>query len=319
MKTLFLMLFISTPVYPAVVDLGTLGGNYSFARDINNSGAIAGEAKTEEGHTHAFIWQDGVMQDLGTLPGQEFSMANGMNNLGEVVGYGRGKTTSGVTKAILWEADGKAVHLPNLMGQSYSQGSEINDKGEVAGVSGTKAVKWINRKAVALPSLGGEYSIALSINNSSWVVGNSLTKEGEVHAVLWRDDEAIDLGTLGGRFSTANAINDEGQIVGSSETETGEIHAFVWQDGVMKDLGAGMIRGLNGSGLFAGESPLGDASTAILWKPATKRLESIDNAVYSSAFAINDGGLAVGVSELKAENDAEGGAAGIFHATLWRP
>ncbi len=317
-------LLLASQLHAEVLDIGTLGGTYSFARDINQKSQVAGEAKTAKGLTHAFLWENGAMKDLGTLAGQAFSMANGLNNLGEVVGYGRSSATTGQTKALLWDANGKIQALPNLSGQSYAQASDLNDKGEIAGVSGTKAVVWKNKKAKALPSLGGDYSIALGINNSSWIIGNSLTKTGEVHATLWQDGKAVDLGTLGGRFSTANAINDRNQIVGSSEGKDGEVHAFLWENGEMKDLGPGMIRNISAHSLLAGESPedaLNEASSALIWSAsyASSRLEELPGASYSSAFGINDEGISVGVTELKLSDEAQAGAAGEFHATVWLP
>jgi len=35
---------------------------------------------------HAFLWQDGVMTDLGFLPGRPTSFADGINNQGQVIG-----------------------------------------------------------------------------------------------------------------------------------------------------------------------------------------------------------------------------------------
>ncbi|MGD8450727.1 MAG: hypothetical protein PVJ57_02815 [Phycisphaerae bacterium] len=47
-----------------IIDMGHLGGNYSFAWDINNLGVAVGVSSTDSGQTHAFIWEDGVMTDL---------------------------------------------------------------------------------------------------------------------------------------------------------------------------------------------------------------------------------------------------------------
>ena len=46
----------------------------------------------DEGDVHAFLWQDSVMQDLGTLPGGHESEALGINAKGQVVGTSYGIT-----------------------------------------------------------------------------------------------------------------------------------------------------------------------------------------------------------------------------------
>ena len=39
-----------------LTDLGTLGGSYSFAHDVNSSGLIVGEAAIASGDSHAFSY-----------------------------------------------------------------------------------------------------------------------------------------------------------------------------------------------------------------------------------------------------------------------
>lgn len=89
-------------------DLGTLGGENSFATAINEAGYITGYSETgaiyQEGGvnkkiTRAFLWANGVMYDLGThnhfynnpelypfIPSYPFSEAVDINNNGEVSG-----------------------------------------------------------------------------------------------------------------------------------------------------------------------------------------------------------------------------------------
>lgn len=76
-----------------MTDLGTLGGSDSWARAINNSSQIVGEASTATHGQHAFIYANGVMNDINTLlapsnPGWTFTRANDINDRGQIVGMG---------------------------------------------------------------------------------------------------------------------------------------------------------------------------------------------------------------------------------------
>jgi probable HAF family extracellular repeat protein len=75
-----------------VIDLGTLGGSYSAAWGINDSGQVIGNGLTSGGDTHAFLYSGGVMADLGTLGGN-ISAASGINASGQ--SWGTAATWSG--------------------------------------------------------------------------------------------------------------------------------------------------------------------------------------------------------------------------------
>lgn len=75
-----------SPTQYQIIDLGTLGGTQSFARSINNQGQITGNARTSGNQLHAFLWENGVMTDLATLPGHSFSRGYSINEKGQIVG-----------------------------------------------------------------------------------------------------------------------------------------------------------------------------------------------------------------------------------------
>ena len=70
-----------------VTDLGTLGGANSWATDINNRGQIVGWAKDASMKRLAVRWSSGgAILELGTPASSAFSYAEGINDVGEIVG-----------------------------------------------------------------------------------------------------------------------------------------------------------------------------------------------------------------------------------------
>ena len=71
-------------------DLGTLGGDTSRPRAINQLGLVVGSAETEEGTTHAFLW-NGSMHDLNDLidPSDPLEPFVTLENAGDINGSGQ--------------------------------------------------------------------------------------------------------------------------------------------------------------------------------------------------------------------------------------
>jgi len=116
-------------------DLGTPGGLLLFPFGINNRGQIVGVALSSDGTVVlAFLWQNGVATELGTLPPDVFSVAIGINDKGQIVGDSCDMDFS--CRVFLWE-DGTMtelnalVHDPNA--PFLEEGNSINSRGQIAG------------------------------------------------------------------------------------------------------------------------------------------------------------------------------------------
>lgn len=76
------------------LDLGSLGGDQSEARSINAYGDVVGWStiSLQDSSSHLFVYKDGIMYDLNDLipsnPGWELLQGNGINDAGQIVGYG---------------------------------------------------------------------------------------------------------------------------------------------------------------------------------------------------------------------------------------
>ena len=183
-----------------LVDLGTLGeGLNSVALQVNNGGQVVGISTINTtpdpfsfagGSIHPFLWQNGVMRDLGTLGGpdafafpgcgtQRNNLVTGFSLIDEVVNPTTGFPT---VHPFLWE-DGNMIDLGTLGGTTVAQdpGSCVNNRGQVAGAS-------------TLP-------------------GDSI-----LHPFFWEHGVLTDLGTLGGDFGLVWWLNDAGDVVGGTST-----------------------------------------------------------------------------------------------------
>jgi probable HAF family extracellular repeat protein len=120
----------------SVADLG-LDSNNSVAGAINSSGHVVGRMQVAENEHHAFVWRDGVTEDLPTLGGV-FTGASDINDPGQIVGTSR--TPAGQSHAVLWD-NGQLIDL-GLAGGTRSSATGIDNRGRIVGYTGESAVIW---------------------------------------------------------------------------------------------------------------------------------------------------------------------------------
>jgi len=206
-----------------------LGGSWppTFANAISNTGQIVGQNSQDVTDPltiflgHATSWKNGVATDLGTLGGAAdlgypmgySSSANGVNDLGQIVGWSTTDATlesfygwegPAPIHAILWPTSGGMRDLGALPGDTFSAASKINFFGLVIGISGN---------TVAFDDVDNRYE----------VTGRPF---------IWSETAGMqDLNNListssGWVLNSATGINIWGQIVGEG-THSGKAHGFL--------------------------------------------------------------------------------------------
>ena len=200
---------------------------------INGTGLVVGDSTFGKNFSHAAVFSNGSVTDLGTLKeGGDFSRANGINAVGQVIGFSSEKPDLEYGRAFIVSTfDRSSMTDLGTLGGAYAQAWGINDSGFVTGNSqiksdfgATHAFIWEKKAGMLdLGTLAGDFSYGTFINANNHVVGYSTIDKNNdrVHAFLHDGKEMIDLGSLGGASlesdrSFALGVNATDQVVGYS-------------------------------------------------------------------------------------------------------
>jgi len=161
-----------------IIDLGTLGGETSVAYGVNDAGQVVGESEYEmqSSRPKAYLWENGQMRMLpAPHPDWDGRAAFGINNAGDIVGYGYG--VEGVLRALLWR-DNQVFDLGGLS-STDSKAYAVNRAGVIVGYARVSsgdvhATRWVNRQTEDVhTNTIGSTSIARALNDVGQIVGDN--------------------------------------------------------------------------------------------------------------------------------------------------
>lgn len=290
-----------------ITDLGTLGGDWTRARGINDAGDIAGTSALSTAGSHAFRWKGGIMTGIGSVGGLS-SDGLGISDDGWVVGSAQ--RSDSWPEAFWWA--GTDPHPIGTLGGLWSEAYAINDSHQIVGRSldttgQVEAFLWEGGTMEALGSLGpNTFSDAYGINDDGVVVGESGTADGPVHAFSYFDGVMTDLGTPSPNFagSFARDINNAGTIVGGVWVEGSPytVHPFIrTADGswdVVTEI-VGYAEAVNENGAIVGSHFDNHPERAFLYQGGVftdlnSVIPTTEGWELSVAYDINDRGQIVG-------------------------
>lgn len=188
-------------------------GTSSAALGINETGAVVGQFDASGG-PHAFIFENGQMQDLNDLAGKSKLRAAGIKVLASAVAISDGGIIVGVAESLGSPPGGPDVDCAFM----FTKGAVTN--------LGTK---------------GRRDSRASAVNESGQIVGSmgdfNSDKESESHAFLYFQRKMIDLNEAAGAgplakagfavLTEATGINEKGEIAGVGIDTEGNRRAFL--------------------------------------------------------------------------------------------
>jgi uncharacterized membrane protein len=231
-----------------MTDLGALFGGYdTWALSVNSRGEIVGEAYNTIPDSYsmfgygyqsrAFYWNNGVVQDLGTLGTGNDAAAGLINERGQVIGVSFTSSTPDsfctiygfslfnfTTGSFLWDKKNGMKDISSL-GGGCTEALDLNNQGQVVGVASlpgdTQAHPFVWNAATGMTDLldpsDSSFGYAAAENARGDITGQ-ICNAVICNAVLWRKHgghwETTILGTTA-QITFGWSINASEQVVGN--------------------------------------------------------------------------------------------------------
>jgi len=314
---------LAVPPQYLIVDIGVIAPtDASQAFRVSMTGIATGRSFGNP--TRAFTWtQSGGLVALPNLttPARNYSVGNGVNDLGDVVGNGTTTSYGSSPLPLLWHL-GAVSQLALPAGQTLGRANDINNNGLAVGSIGSGsveyAVKWtggVPTVIVAQTPSGCWMRTAYSCNDAGQVSGFGIDPNNAARNVGMLYDSNtntnVEVPGLPGHNGTLPFdLSNSGFVVGSSMLNQGSGMPFIWSEaGGTKEItlppatSQGSCRGVNNAGwavgtaggvyavpfLYDGEDTY---AVAALLPPGSGW--GLDNNTSSSAMGISEDGIIVG-------------------------
>ncbi len=303
------------------IEIGTMFEGWdTLAHAVNDRGQVAGHAQSPLSEfplrRRAFLWTPATgFVDLGHLGGEE-SMALGVNNAGQVVGWSR--TQNFAYRAFLWSP---ATGMVDIDGTGFnSNAQDINEAGVVTGyreISGSyRAFRWT--AGGGMVDLRGPVSFGSAINDAGMIAGSGgPVNTGQAlprHPFVWTPDGGVqNLGWLNGSSNAqvdVAGISNAGQVVGYNAENPLSTSAYSWT------AASGLVgintlspSGVNDKGLIVGGGGATRVGGPLL------ELGNPEGLQDSRPRDVNRSGVVVGYANRRMSNPDRY----VTHAVVWRP
>ena len=191
--------------------------SYTEADGINDLGHVVGTYQAG-GKFHGYIYRNGTYATLDDPLGTVETVAQGVNNADQVVGYYIG--SNGVFHGFFVDA-------------AFGLYAPIDDP-----LAGTTS------------SGNGEGTYAQGINNAHQIVGYYVDSSHRYHGFLYANGSYFPLDFPSATATRALGINDAGQIVGAYDNASGH-HGFLYANGVYTSIDDPLAGPMPGQGTYA--------------------------------------------------------------------
>lgn len=315
---------LASPPQYTIVDIGVVQPGDSASQGMRVSPGGIATGRSLGSPTQAFSWtQAGGIVGLPNLasPSRPFSVGNGVNDAGTVVGTGATTAFGSNPLPLMWQG-GVVSQLPLPAGQTSGRANGVNSANVAVGSVGSGSTEFgalfdgASSLIITQTTADGSFlRTAYGVNDSGRVVGFGVNPSAAAVNVGFVYDIATGTATTVGALPGRNGaicfdISNAGHIVGSSMLNQGPGTPFIWTEaGGMVEIplpgGAsqGSARGVNNAGWAVGTASTAFAVPFVYDGVSTYALADLIPAgsgwnlattTSASAMGISDSGIIVG-------------------------